>query len=183
MAYDSTDHARALEVYELTGRNMARTSRDTDISKPTLNKWRREGLPVEVTGGLHWDDYLDDKESAQVQEMRLSVVEEEREFIDAQRERTRQMLDKIYTAVMAGGAEIKPSDYSKILRDYMLLQNMDQEKSDFMQAFASRMIGIVAEILMQLDGGEPAFALFRSRVEQLMSRERESLDLLPSGVQ
>lgn len=170
MAYEEQDFARALEIYKLTGRNLAETSRRSGMSRPTLYKAKKEGFPTVLTGGQKWDVYLDKQEEELVRQKKEELLEDERKWLETKRDQTDDVINEIYAKIVAGDVEVKPGDFDKLIRTRMLLDGVKQDKIEFMQAFAAKLLGIIADVV-----DEQQFTLVKSRVMGEMESRKNKL--------
>lgn len=174
MAYSTEKKSSCLFTYRDLGRNMSATARQEGVSKPTLYNWKKNGIPDEVTGGVEWDEWLDRQEERELQRRRAEEIETERSFLEDQRERTDEILNKIHAKILAGEVEVRPSDWDKMIRLRLMLDNKERDKLEFMNHMASVMVELVMECF---DPSEQEFALFRSKLLNLQSREKQKLEL------
>jgi hypothetical protein len=182
--YEEKDYHKALTMYRTLGRNISAVERQMGVSRPTLIGWKQSGYPVEVTDGRDWDMYLDEVDKAIVAEIKqrevLARIDDQRAFVSSEKERVRKMLDKVYDRILGRDGElpveIKPADYDKLMRLYLMLDNQEQDKVLFMQNFIAKVIEIIADVV-----DEKQFALIKARFISMQQKERDKMPLLTGG--
>lgn len=177
MAYSEIDHQRCLDLYKLFGRNMSKVAREKNTpSRRTLITWANEGLPVETTGGLSWDEYLDRQEDAALtrakEEALTRTTTEGKAMVLRMQDDVEDMLESIKHYVESGRANISAGDYERLARLWMQMANVDREKLEWMEDFMRKVANIILDVV-----DEHQFAKIKAKMADMATREAKKLNL------
>lgn len=136
--YDTDDHYEAFYRYEKCG-SISQVARGEDMpSKPTLLKWKKEGKPQKLTKGRDWDVVVKERRQQAIQrseqaQSELQKSDETDDFLATQRLRMQQMLDVMYEEFMSGNVDFDMGDFSKIMGDFLTIDNRKADQVEWMR--------------------------------------------------
>ena len=179
MAYDSGDHHQAFNLFGQC-RNKTQVAEETGISRQTILRWSKEGIPEEVTGGKTWDEYWEAKDKERLAASQQRELEkrddEEVDFFDEQQQRIKSLMDTIYARLQAedGGEMVSARDFQTLMELYVKIDNMHAEKVQWMRSVALAMVNAVAE-----EVEEGTLLRIKSRLMNILETERQKMGPIP----
>lgn len=146
--YNEFDQRRALLLYA-ESRNLAATSKTMAISRPTLTDWKKNGYPVEITGGDDWDTYLERKDREDTRSAILKANEEGAKetsaFLKQARVDVQLLFENARDRLMKGKGLVSFSDVQALLGMYIKLDNQGADRILWMQEMMTKLFKIVAK--------------------------------------
>lgn len=144
--YTFKDELMALNHYEVN-RNLSDTARTLKIGRTTLHRWKTSGVPQSITGGLDWDQYIEQKDRAVVkkatEETAVRVNRDAINFIEESKLDLGEIIEKLKTDLLAGYAKPTFGDYEKLLMMYLRLDNQANDRVLWQRAFIRDVIRAV----------------------------------------
>ena len=169
------EQEKCLKLYMQYNGNLSKVERTKGTpSYPTLLKWKQQGLPLAVTDGLPWDEYLRREQLAMekarikaglMEEMEAVVpleemddIEEADEFDMFKRE-TLEVFKTVVNKYKNEMVDIKLSDANAALRLYMYIDGQQKKVLKFAEDFAKKVLRSAKHYMSEQD-----FLLFREDV-------------------
>lgn len=153
-------YEQALHLYETMNGNLTEMEKLPGMpTRQTLAKWRDEGLPVHITGGDNWDDYLFTKQkrlgivpknvdaSKYSDEPFGSVDTVDVDDFDGMKRKAMEVFNRVVNHVLYGPAEIKLSDANTALKLYLFINGEQEKQIEFAEQFAEIVLGAAAKIM------------------------------------
>lgn len=179
MAYDSGDHHQAFNLFGQC-RNKTQVAEETGISRQTILRWSKEGIPEEVTGGKTWEEYWEAKDRERLAASQQRELEkrdtEEVDFFDEQQRRIKDLMDTVYARlkVEEGGEQVSARDFQTLMELYVKIDNVHAEKVRWMRSVALAMVNAVAE-----EVGEGTLLRIKSRLMNILESEQQKMGPIP----
>lgn len=145
--YGPVEQSDALRLYE-QGESLSAISRRRGMpSRETLNNWKKDGTPVEITGGVPWDEYVDARRKADAQATRdravISTEETTLTFLENAKNDVARLFEELRKRLATGEGEAKFADIEKLLNVYIRLDNSKANQLMWMQSVVRRLVQIV----------------------------------------
>lgn len=177
--YTAMDHRRALMAY-LDGKKIAPLAKEMGCSRQTLTTWKREGLPIEITGGKNWDEFKAQERSREVEVFQARAAEranqESLEFFESAKADVKSLYGMVHARLMGGEGVISPADIDKLLTTYIRLDNQASDRIIWMQDMMRKLFTIV----MTRVSDERELLQIRTDMMQLSSDETRKLGQVPN---
>jgi hypothetical protein len=179
MAYDKADQHQALNIFGQC-RNKTQTAEETGISRQTIVRWAKEGIPEEVTGGKTWTEHWEARDRDRLAASKQRELEKSDEgavnFFDQQQERVKKLLDTLFHRLEdeQGGEMVNARDFETLMDLYIKLDNQHAEKVRWMRGVALAMVNAVAE---EVD--EATLLRVKSRLLSILNQEQQKMGPLP----
>lgn len=187
--YGFNEQARALQAYE-DGSSISAISRLSGMpSRDTLQRWKKSGEPVALTGGKDWDEHI---ESKKVVDLERSRVRHLQEFGEKATSFQAQALSdvkvawtKLTTQIQDGRVQASYSDLEKLMNLFIRLDNQPADKLLWLQDKMRAILGIV----MNRVSSQATIDLIKMDLLALESETRSKLgpipgaETIPSGVE
>jgi len=179
--YTLETQIEALKLYEQE-QNLSRIARMEHMpSRKTLHDWKTEGVPVELTGGLGWDEYVQQKEEQIARDVRERAIiryeQDTIDFLDRAKDDVRALFDQLRDRLLAGAGEAKFGDIEKLLMMFMRLDNQNADRLMWQQTMIRRMLEIIVH---RLRNHPNLIALIKSDFIALQETGEKEIGMIPN---
>lgn len=183
MKYDERHQLKALNLF-MGGMSKSKISRQHGMpTRQQIINWAKAGLPVEVTGGLNWDEYKKKTEKFELieyQENRATQLRENNlDFIEQSRQDIKDIMDTLVIQLKAGDAEPRYSDLKELMQLYIRIDNQAADQISLMRTFSKKVLQIVAKHVTD----ERLRDLIRMEFNDLMVNEKEKMGDIPRAAE
>jgi len=171
--YGETDHAKALQAYETAGRNLTKVAEDPAMpSRPTLVKWKQQGLGSD---GTPWDAWLDQKQTEALQRAtedgELSEVRWDGDSVEAALE---DDLKSLYTEMrqkmQVSNRVPTPRDIERIGSLILEINKSEEERIAWMRRVATKIVSAVVDVV-----DDAQLTRIKSKVMRALADEEANL--------
>ena len=132
----------------MDGFPLTEISATTGISRVTLTKWKKRGLPVYLSGGVTWDDFRE-RHNADIQQKAIvkrsvQVQKSSLDFLEQTKNDVQSLFENLKTELIQNGADkLSYGDIEKLLNIFIRLDNQGAEKILWQQNELRKIFAVV----------------------------------------
>lgn len=131
----------------LDGMKIAPIAKQLGVSRQTLTVWKKEGFPIEITGGKTWEEFreFDRAETMQVYQAKAAerATESSLEFFETAKKDVMALFEVARGRLMDGEGVLNFSDVDKLLNVYIRLDNQAADRVLWMQDIMRKLFSVV----------------------------------------
>lgn len=180
--FTNMDYRRALMLF-LDDVSITDIAKQMDTSRQSVTKWKKLGLPEEITGGRDWEEFRQSERADHTRRAMVRAKEEETEssleFFEKAKEDVRALFEEARSRLMAGEGKLNFSDVERLLNIFIRLDNHAADRVLWMQDVMSKMIRCVDNRVKD----ERIFLQVRNDFIQIAAGEQKKLGPIPAVVE
>jgi len=181
-SYDENDQREAAQTWRQNGRNLSSLARREDMpSRSMLWRWKKAGVPEELTGGDDWETWADRADSRNAEaEREREIRRAEREDmseIEAQRDRLEEIIAEGHRQLSQGQVKITAKQYKDLINLKLELGNLSQSKIEWQRAQMTKILLLVMPMLTEKQFAELQMEMERVDTKTLQKLPTQSVDV------
>jgi hypothetical protein len=177
--YTAMDHRRALMAF-MDGKKIAPLAKEMGCSRQTLTTWKRDGLPIEITGGKNWDEYVIQERSRDLEKFQARAADranqESLEFFETAKADVKVLFDTLKARLLDKEGIPSYADVDRLLTTFIRLDNQASDRVIWMQDMMRKLFTIV----MTRVEDDRTLTQIRTDMMQLSVNETRKLGLIPN---
>jgi len=165
----------------LDGDSISKIAKQHKISRPTLQKWKAQGEPLSITGGLSWEEFRETDRAEQTAKALArrseQTASDSLDFFKKAKGDIQDLYTEMHRRLMSGEGKVSFADAEKLLNIFIRLDNQGADRVIWMQDVMTKIIRAVAGVVQD----ERMLLMIKNEMVAIAAGERKKLGNIPGA--